>query len=262
MYVLVGARADRLPRSYDATAYWCTRTQKPIGPDGGAAHADTCQGGPRVLLALMMARSVRAGLRPVISRRPALARGMLKEITMKRAVLATAFMLAAAPALAGGSASRRIRRGPHRRGLRRRLHHEQPGRDDRPPGGAGVARHSGVYDGQTARRPVGGRGRRRRSQSRHPRDRRRGAVLRSRGRSTSTSARRRPQRQALVKMAREASRGLITEVVEVKAAPVRFDSSEHASTSPRATRRWRSPAHAPRPELRRDEVVHAVHAAR
>jgi hypothetical protein len=35
-------------------------------------------------------------------------------------------------------------------------------------------------------------------------------------------------RKALVKMADELSRGLISEVVEVKSAPVRFDSSAHA----------------------------------
>ena len=36
------------------------------------------------------------------------------------------------------------------------------------------------------------------------------------------------QRRALVKMADELSRGLISEIVEVKAAPVTFDSSAHA----------------------------------
>ena len=30
---------------YDATAYWCTRTMKPLGPDGRSAHADACTGG-------------------------------------------------------------------------------------------------------------------------------------------------------------------------------------------------------------------------
>jgi hypothetical protein len=29
----------------DATAYWCTCTQKPIGPDGGFASAETCKPG-------------------------------------------------------------------------------------------------------------------------------------------------------------------------------------------------------------------------
>lgn len=27
---------------FDATAYWCTCTQKAIGPDGHPAHADSC----------------------------------------------------------------------------------------------------------------------------------------------------------------------------------------------------------------------------
>lgn len=31
--------------SYDATAYWCTCTQKPYGPDGRPAHASSCQTG-------------------------------------------------------------------------------------------------------------------------------------------------------------------------------------------------------------------------
>ena len=31
---------------YDATAYWCTKTQKPLGPDGKAAHASACHDGP------------------------------------------------------------------------------------------------------------------------------------------------------------------------------------------------------------------------
>jgi hypothetical protein len=30
---------------YDATAYWCTCTQKSRGPDGQVAHADTCKPG-------------------------------------------------------------------------------------------------------------------------------------------------------------------------------------------------------------------------
>jgi hypothetical protein len=29
----------------DATAYWCTCTQKPIGPDGGIASAEACKPG-------------------------------------------------------------------------------------------------------------------------------------------------------------------------------------------------------------------------
>jgi hypothetical protein len=31
--------------SYDATAYWCTCTQKGIGPDGQPVHADRCRPG-------------------------------------------------------------------------------------------------------------------------------------------------------------------------------------------------------------------------
>ena len=27
---------------YDATAYWCTHTQKDIGPDGMPVHTDAC----------------------------------------------------------------------------------------------------------------------------------------------------------------------------------------------------------------------------
>jgi hypothetical protein len=30
---------------YDATAFWCVCTQKPYGPDGKPAHADTCRAG-------------------------------------------------------------------------------------------------------------------------------------------------------------------------------------------------------------------------
>jgi hypothetical protein len=37
---------------YDATAYWCTKTQKPLGPDGKPAHASACQDGRGVLFAL------------------------------------------------------------------------------------------------------------------------------------------------------------------------------------------------------------------
>jgi hypothetical protein len=44
MYVLSVPEPSEFHDSYDATAYWCTRTQKPIGPDGRAAHADACQG--------------------------------------------------------------------------------------------------------------------------------------------------------------------------------------------------------------------------
>jgi hypothetical protein len=44
MYVLSVADDDPSLQygSYDATAYWCTCTQKPYGPDGKPAHAKTC----------------------------------------------------------------------------------------------------------------------------------------------------------------------------------------------------------------------------
>jgi hypothetical protein len=31
--------------TYDATVYWCTCTQKALGPDGKPAHAETCTTG-------------------------------------------------------------------------------------------------------------------------------------------------------------------------------------------------------------------------
>ena len=31
--------------AFDATAYWCTCTQKAIGPDGSPANADSCKPG-------------------------------------------------------------------------------------------------------------------------------------------------------------------------------------------------------------------------
>jgi hypothetical protein len=47
MYVL--AEPDEHESSYydryDATAFWCTCTQKPYGPDGKPVHADTCREG-------------------------------------------------------------------------------------------------------------------------------------------------------------------------------------------------------------------------
>ena len=47
MYVLsvVDPAEFQFYDKYDATAYWCTKTQKPLGPDGKAAHASACQGG-------------------------------------------------------------------------------------------------------------------------------------------------------------------------------------------------------------------------
>jgi hypothetical protein len=45
MYVLSVAEPTDFHDSYDATAYWCTRTQKPLGPDGRPARAEACQPG-------------------------------------------------------------------------------------------------------------------------------------------------------------------------------------------------------------------------
>lgn len=47
MYVLTVVDPDehRFYDPYDATAYWCIKTQKALGPDGRPAHADACQGG-------------------------------------------------------------------------------------------------------------------------------------------------------------------------------------------------------------------------
>jgi hypothetical protein len=47
MYVLTVADPgeSRFYDSYDATAYWCTQTQKPYGPDGKPAHAESCCAG-------------------------------------------------------------------------------------------------------------------------------------------------------------------------------------------------------------------------
>ncbi len=47
MYVLASTEAgsDEHCGSYDATAFWCTRTQNAIGPDGNPVHADACQAG-------------------------------------------------------------------------------------------------------------------------------------------------------------------------------------------------------------------------
>jgi len=47
MYVL--AEPDEHETSYydkyDARVFWCTCTQKPYGPDGNPAHAETCRDG-------------------------------------------------------------------------------------------------------------------------------------------------------------------------------------------------------------------------
>jgi hypothetical protein len=47
MYVtsLSSPDEDSFHDKYDATVYWCTRTQKALGPDGAPAHADTCKHG-------------------------------------------------------------------------------------------------------------------------------------------------------------------------------------------------------------------------
>ena len=45
MYVMSLDESDDANGSYDATAYWCTSTQKPYGPDGKPAHRDSCRGG-------------------------------------------------------------------------------------------------------------------------------------------------------------------------------------------------------------------------
>ena len=119
---------------------------------------------------------------------------------------------------------------------------------------------SGSFDGVRARRPDGRRRGGRRSQSRHARDGRRRAD-RGEGDHHRRSARHR-RRSAMRWCASCArlSRGLITEVVRVDTAPIRFATSqnyvevsvpdEHA-----ADRQQRDEA---RPELRRDAVVQAV----
>lgn len=47
MYVLAepDTAASRFYDGYDATAYWCTCTQRAIGPDGEPATASRCQAG-------------------------------------------------------------------------------------------------------------------------------------------------------------------------------------------------------------------------
>jgi hypothetical protein len=45
MYVLSMPEPTQFHDPYDATAFWCVKTQKPIGPDGGRAHADLCRAG-------------------------------------------------------------------------------------------------------------------------------------------------------------------------------------------------------------------------
>ncbi|HWP99363.1 MAG TPA: hypothetical protein VNK92_02720 [Vicinamibacterales bacterium] len=47
MYVMGEIDPDeaRATGPYDATAYWCARTQKGFGPDGLAVHPDKCRHG-------------------------------------------------------------------------------------------------------------------------------------------------------------------------------------------------------------------------
>lgn len=45
MYVLTTDRDDQAHDAYDATVYWCTLTQKPLGPDERPVHADACTEG-------------------------------------------------------------------------------------------------------------------------------------------------------------------------------------------------------------------------
>jgi hypothetical protein len=47
MYVLTVVDPDehKFYDPYDATAYWCIKTMRGIGPDGKGVHRDHCQGG-------------------------------------------------------------------------------------------------------------------------------------------------------------------------------------------------------------------------
>lgn len=48
MYVMSTADPDEAAHcggAYDATAFWCTATQKGLGPDGQPVHSDTCRRG-------------------------------------------------------------------------------------------------------------------------------------------------------------------------------------------------------------------------
>lgn len=47
MYVLTVVDPDehRFYDPYDATAYWCTKTMRGLGPDGKAVHRETCLDG-------------------------------------------------------------------------------------------------------------------------------------------------------------------------------------------------------------------------
>jgi hypothetical protein len=47
MYVLAlpDPGETEFDRAFRQTAYWCTKTQKALGPDGQPAHADDCVSG-------------------------------------------------------------------------------------------------------------------------------------------------------------------------------------------------------------------------
>jgi hypothetical protein len=47
MYVMAedDPKESRFFDAYDATAYWCVRTQRAIGPDGRPVHPGQCQMG-------------------------------------------------------------------------------------------------------------------------------------------------------------------------------------------------------------------------
>jgi hypothetical protein len=45
MYVMGEVDPDLAGGSYDATAYWCAKTQKSFGPDGDAVSRDACRHG-------------------------------------------------------------------------------------------------------------------------------------------------------------------------------------------------------------------------
>jgi hypothetical protein len=45
MYVTGEMLADPHAMPYDATVWWCSHTQKPVGPDDGPCHRDDCRAG-------------------------------------------------------------------------------------------------------------------------------------------------------------------------------------------------------------------------
>ena len=45
MYVLSVPEPTQFHDPFDATAYWCIKTQKPIGPDGGRGTRRPCRAG-------------------------------------------------------------------------------------------------------------------------------------------------------------------------------------------------------------------------